>query len=125
MAKPIIKYVIADVNMGLGHAGLDLLIDAHAQDNKLFAKTMEDGGLILFINTTRTKAKLYEPGGNVIGYINMRGRKLTLRTVNEIPETFGGSVEYSQAAKGAFEKFFKHEHERSREMIAKTQVVNG
>jgi hypothetical protein len=121
--KPTVKYVIADVNMGLGHSGLDLLIDAHAMENKLFARTMEDGGLILFINTARDRAKLYEPGGDVIGYINTRGRKLTYRSLDLIPQTFGGSVEYSQAAKGAFEKFFKFEFERMKAATAKTQVV--
>lgn len=125
MKKVICKYVIAETNMGLGHAGLDLVIEAHAQDNKLFAKSMEEGGLILFLNSARTAAKLYEPGGDVIGYLNLRGRKITRRTIDLIPESFGGSMDYSNAAKAALDKFLKHEHEMMKEFASKTVLTTA
>lgn len=104
-----VKFVIADVNMGAGHNGLNLIIEAHKKKNKLFAQSIKDGGLILFINSKRNRAKLYEKGGAVLGYLKLHGRRLTEKSIDSIPQTFGGSVSYSTAVKSAFKKFLEEE----------------
>lgn len=110
MSRPVVKYVIPDVHMGSQHDGLDEIIRTHAKKNALFKKAVASGGLILFLNTQRTRAKLYRGGGEVIGYLRTRdNRKLTQETIDLIPQEFGGSVEYANAAKSAFVKFLEIE----------------
>lgn len=97
--------------MGLGHAGLNDIIREQKKKNPLFAKVIkDDGGLVLFINTRRTAAKLYQENGEVIGYLRMPdGSRITERSIDFIPKTFGGSVEYASAVKAAFKKFLEVE----------------
>lgn len=111
MIRPVIRYVITDVHMGLGHAGLNEIIRAQAKKNELFAKAMRvEGGMVLFLNASRTAAKMYRENGEVIGYLRMpSGARLTEANLDLIPRTFGGSVEYASAAKNAFKKFFEVE----------------
>lgn len=105
-----IGFVISDVHMGLSHDGLNEVIKAHKKKNPLFARAVKQGSLILFVNKSRTKAKLFEQDGSVIGYVRAPGgRKLKASTIDFIPETFGGSVEYSRAVKVAFSKLFEVE----------------
>lgn len=105
--KPLVKFVITDVNMGMEHSGLTEVIAIHKRKNKLFADSIRvNGGLILFINKPRNAAKLYSDSGHVLGYLRMPG-KLTEKNIDTIPATFGGSVEYSNAVKSAFKKFLE------------------
>jgi hypothetical protein len=110
MSKVVVRFVITDVHMGSQHDGLDEVIRIQKRKNPLFAKVLKEDGLVLFLNTSRTRAKLYREGGEVIGYLRTRdGRKLTESTIDLIPQTFGGSVEYAQATKSAFKKFLEIE----------------
>ena len=107
---PVVRFVVSDVHMGSQHDGLDEVIRTEKRKNPLFAKIIKQGGLILFLNTPRTRAKLYAEGGAVLGYLRTRdGRKLTAETIDEIPATFGGSVQYAEATKRAFKKFLEIE----------------
>lgn len=93
--KPVVRYVITDIFMGMSHNGLQAVIDAHKKQNALFARVIKSpGSLVLFLNVSRTAAKLFAPNGDVVGYLRMRS-KLTARMIDRIPEAFGGSVEYS------------------------------
>lgn len=104
--RPTVRFVIPDIHMGSQHDALDEIIRVQKKKNPLFAKVMRDGGLILFLNTQRTRAKLYRDGGEVIGYLRTRdNRKLTAQSIDQIPQEFGGSVEYASAVKSAFKKF--------------------
>ena len=107
--KPVVRFVISDVNMGLGHDGLNEVIATHKKKNPLFAKVMRNPGeLVLFVNVARTKAKLYAEGGEVLGYLRMPVRRtINAETIDRIPNMFGGSVEYSRAVKSAFQKFIE------------------
>lgn len=102
--KPVVRFVITGVHMGLGHDGLAEVIRAHKKKNPLFAKVMNlNGGLVMFVNKNRTKLKLYSEATSVIAYLRLRGRGVTEDAVNLIPRTFGGSVQYANAVKHAFE----------------------
>lgn len=118
--KPIVRYVIDDVDLRNGHDGLDLILKKEKKGNDLMTKTLRDkGGLVLFLNTKRTKAKLYSEGGHVLGYFSTRsGRKLTPSCLDEIPATFGGSVEYAAAVKTALKQLFRMEEKVRQEMRA-------
>lgn len=99
--KPVVRFVITDVHMGLSHDGLNEVIRQYKKKNQLFAKTLQkEPGLILFVNKQRTKAKLYAEKGEVLGYLKMPGdRVIDADSIDLIPTTFGGSVAYSEAAK--------------------------
>jgi hypothetical protein len=88
--------------MGLGHDGLSEIITKTKKKNTLFAKAMEQGGLVLFVNKSKTKLKLYSEDASVIGYLRIRGRGITEDAVSLIPRAFGGSVQYANAVKHAF-----------------------
>lgn len=104
--KPTVRYVVPDVHMGSQHDGLTEIIKTHKRKNALFAKAINSGGLILFLNTPRTRAKLFRDGGEVIGYLRTKdNRPLTAETIDLIPKEFGGSLEYATAVKSAFKKF--------------------
>lgn len=108
--KPQVKFVITDVPMWLSHAGLNEVIRVHKKKNDIFKAGIKDGGLILFLNAPRTAAKLFSENGEVIGYLRLpNGGKLTERSIDFIPKTFGGSVEYSSAVKRDFKKFLEEE----------------
>lgn len=103
-----VSFVISDVHMGLSHDGLTEVIKAHKKKNPLFSRAIKTGTLVLFVNKSRTKAKLYEQDGQVIGYVRAAGgRKLKPSAIDAIPETFGGSVEYSRAVKVALSKLLE------------------
>lgn len=112
--KPVVRFVITDTHMGLGHSGLNEVIRAHKRKNSLFSKVMNtDGGMVLFLNTSRTAAKLFRENGEVIGYLRLpSGSRLTERNIDFIPETFGGSVQYASAVKNAFKKFLEIDGDR-------------
>lgn len=105
-----VSFVISDVHMGLSHDGLTEVIRAHKKKNPLFSRAIKAGTLVLFVNKGRTKAKLYEQDGAVIGYVRAPGgRKLTPATIDLIPATFGGSLEYARAVKTALGKLLELE----------------
>lgn len=117
-----IHYVITDVHMGLGHDGLSEVIKQHKKKNPLFAKSIQsESGLILFLNRSRTRAKLFHEHGNVIGYLKLTGeRKLTQNSIDLIPLAFGGSAEYSKSARTALKSLLAAESARG--PIAKTAL---
>lgn len=117
--RPIIKFVISDIHMGSQHDGLNEIIRTYKKKNSLFAKSLKAGGLVMFLNTQRTRAKVFSENGEVLAYLRTRdNRKLTKKTLDLIPAEFGGSFEYASAAKSALEKFLEIERE---ERIAANQ----
>lgn len=116
--KPVVKYVITDVHMGLEHVGLTEVIRAHKKKNPLFAKAISTGGgLILFTNKSRTAAKLFSDGGEVLGYLRLHNSTLNERSIDLIPKTFSGSVEYASAVQSAFKKLFTIDKAKKRVSI--------
>ena len=115
--RPVVKFVITNTHMGLGHEGLSDIIREHKKKNHLFAKVMkQEGGLILFLNNSMTAAKLYSEDGAVLGYLRMPGgRRLTAEAIDQIPRTFGGSVGYSSAVVSALKQFLVVESKRTSE----------
>lgn len=123
MSKPIVRFIVTDVHVGLGHAGLNEVIRAHKKKNKLFAQVMkEDGGLVLFLNGPKNACKLFAENGSVIGYLRLPGQ-ITERSIDFIPATFGGSLEYSSAVRSAFKKFLAVE--KTRTNVDKSQLQTG
>lgn len=105
--KKEIRYVIQDVNMSLSFDGLKEIISHHKKKHTLFKKHMEAGGLILFVNNDRSRCKLFEENGNVIGYYKSPSGMLTEAAIDEIPEAFGGSLTKSEAVKRALKTLLK------------------
>lgn len=104
------SYILTDVFMGCQHQGLDELIEKNARKNAAFARAMQNGDLVLFLNKARNKIKLYGYGGATLGYLKVpHGRTLSLETVNLIPATFGGSLTYGTMVKRAFAGFLTEE----------------
>lgn len=117
--KPVVKFVITDVHMGLQHNGLSQLIKSFKKKNPILSRAIDvDNCLVLFLNKKRTKAKLFQDNGRVLGYLSLPpGQALNQKTLNLIPEAFGGSIEYSKTVKNALSKFMDIE---SRVLKAKT-----
>jgi hypothetical protein len=89
MSRPCIRRLVEGVHMGLGHDGLALLLKKLA---KIDASKMEDGDLVMFINTAGDKMKIIGGQGRVIGYLKMPGgRKIMKEALQFIPQTFGAS----------------------------------
>lgn len=107
--KPVVRFVITDTHMGLSHDGLTEVIRQHKKKNPLFARVLEtEGGMVLFVNGAMTKLKLYSPNSEVIGYLKLTGgRRVSAGSIDQIPATFGGSVEYSRAVKSALSNLVK------------------
>lgn len=125
--KPTIKFVISECHMGLGHLGLNMVIREHKKKNPLFARSLADGGLILFINKNKTACKLFSEGGSVIGYFrDPDGRQLSAQSVDAIPLTFGGSTTHAKAVTSALTRLFQAEVLRSKNSpITRTAVFAG
>lgn len=122
MSKPLVRFIILDTHMGLGHDGLREVIAMHKKKNPLFARALKtESDLILFINRPLNAAKLFAASGNVIGYLRLPyGRVIDERAVGEIPATFGGSVEYSKAVKAALQSFVGAQSERASSFAERT-----
>lgn len=105
-----VNYILTEVFMGLGHAGLNELIEKHARKNIGFRRAMESGELVLFLNKKRDKLKLFGYNREVLGYLKIpAGKKLSLETVNLVPTAFGGSLSYGKAVRAALSAFTIHE----------------
>lgn len=124
--KPQVRFVITDTYMGLSHDGLCEVIRLMKKKNPLFAKTMQiEGGLILFVNKARTKAKLLSESGNVFAYLRIPGdRRLTEESLDELPASFGGSVEYAKAAKTALKNLLQIEKSNRVSPISKALLAS-
>lgn len=121
--SPRVGYVITDISMSLSFDGLNNVIREFKKKNQLFRQMLEkDPALILFVNSARTKAKLFSEEGTVIGYLSLGGRKLSAKSIDQIPETFGGSLEYSKATKRALTELFKEEEKAKEKLFEKTKL---
>lgn len=125
--KRIVRFVITDVHMGLGHDGLNEVIRQHKKKNPLFAKVMTtEGGLVLFVNTAKNKIKLYGPEVEVLGYMRLpTGRSINRETVDLIPATFGGSIEYATSVKKALLTFTEKAGNSKRVSYADKSVLRS
>lgn len=123
--KQSVRFVITKTHMGLGHTGLNGVIRDYKRKNPLFASIMKEGGLVLFLNNSYTAAKLYAENGEVIGYLRLPGgEKLTVRSIDFIPKTFGGSLEYSSATKSALKKFLEMDGGDKKKSFADKAVLH-
>jgi hypothetical protein len=90
-----------NVDLRNGHDGLAEI----AKQNDIKATEIESGSYIVFINTQRTKLKMFA-AGNVIAYLKMpQGDKINMNVIRELPTVFNGkSINYDKALKSAVEK---------------------
>jgi len=98
--KTKIRFVIADVHMGLGRNGLNEIIRLQKKRSHLFAQALKTSNeLILFVNKARDKAKLFSQNGSVLAYLFLeRGQVISTKSVDMVFHRFGGSApEYSEA----------------------------
>lgn len=123
--KPVVRFVILDVHIGLGHDGLNDVIRYQKKKNPLFARALKTSDeLILFLNKSRSKAKLYSEGGNVIGYLALpRGQVITAKKLDEVPRAFGGSLEYGKAVKSALDALEKTEGAKTVRFAEKSNLA--
>lgn len=83
--RPRIVAAFDGVNMGKSHQGLAELAKLwHVKVDEL-----NDGELILFLNTRRDKLKVLGSQGQVLAYVKLQdGRRLPLEAIQYIPKTF-------------------------------------
>lgn len=94
--------VFPEVYMYYGHDGLVAI----AKEAGIDLQQLKPGELVVFINTTRDKIKLYG-ANNVIGYYrNKPGHPIDLRTIPLICKSFGssGRIDYEANLKEAIIK---------------------
>ena len=109
-----IKYVIPDVHMSSSHKTLNSIIENHMRANPLIKRSLDDGGLVLFLNSRADACKIYEKDGEVLAYLRSRYGSLTIQKIESIGKIFGGSTQYSQAARSALRTYFEQVLERKR-----------
>jgi hypothetical protein len=97
-----IGYCFLNVHMGLSHEGLSKL----ARQKGLNPATLPAETVLVFINRSRDKLKILTPGGQVLGYLNQRGRRIELAALQYIPQAFGNKTgfDYDKALKLHLEK---------------------
>ena len=94
--------LICDVNMGLGHPGLTLMMQKRF---KIDLAKLSDDKLVMFLNGKKDKLKVIGKQGMVLGYLRMpHSRKIMLEAIQYLPQTFGGAgFNYDAALKKALE----------------------
>lgn len=94
--------VFLDVDMRCSHDGLTALAIKH----KVLPESLEAGEYLLFINSDRTRIKLY--GANdVVAYLRVKTGRIDMRTVALIPQAFAskGKIDYDAALRKVLEKY--------------------
>ena len=87
MAQGNILQCFVDADLRCGHLGLTAL----AKKNGVKVGDLAPGEYVVFINTRRTRVKIYA-ASNVIAYLNApRGVSIDLRVIQQIPRAFTGS----------------------------------
>lgn len=106
MSQSKIKLVVQPVHMGLGHDGLAKFLKSHA---KIDVKGLQDGDLIMCINSRANRLKVIGGKGLVVGYLKMPNEERIMQeALQYIPRTFGaGGFDYDAACKKALEERFK------------------
>lgn len=92
--------VFLNVDMRNGHDGLSLI----AKDNAIKTSEIESGSYVVFINSQRTKLKMFA-AGQVVAYLRMsQGRTINMNVIKELPSVFNGKqINYDVALKTAVE----------------------
>jgi hypothetical protein len=87
--RPRIRKLIQGVHMGLGHDGLKVFLQEHAD---IDISAMHGNDLVMCLNGKGDKLKVIGCKGMVFGYLKMpRGQKIMGEALRYIPETFGHS----------------------------------
>lgn len=101
MSRPRIFKLFLDVNMNLSHRGLaEMAVKARCNP-----ETLSEEDLLMFINKAGDKLKILGGGSKVIGYLNLKGRRIMMDAIQYIPQTFGSTgFDYDQAVRTALTK---------------------
>lgn len=91
--RPRIAGVVANVHMGLAHEGL------MRTAVKCGIKIVELDGLVVFINRARTKIKVLDSSGTVMGYVKAKSGRLPMGAIQYLPQVFSehGKIEFDVA----------------------------
>lgn len=100
MRKTGILQCFLNVDMRNAHDGLSVI----AKKNGIDPEKIEPGSFIVFINSARTKLKVYA-SDQVVAYLRLEsGRKLNMNVIRELPRVFNGrSIKYDEALKSVVE----------------------
>lgn len=80
-----IKRVIGNVHMGQNHVGLKTQALEVGED----PATLSQGEMLVFLNGKRTKMKILDSSGNVLGYYSHPTGRIPLEAIHFIPKAFG------------------------------------
>lgn len=96
--KIVIKGLVDNCHMGLGHEGLQALC---LSNFGMDLTKLKPGEVVVFLNRDKTKLKLMGAENKCLGYLRMhRGEKIDLHAVQYLPQAFGGhGFDYSEALK--------------------------
>lgn len=79
--------VLDQVNMGLGHDGLALLLKRRFSYD---VAEMKPDSLVVCINRAKDRVKILGSKGLVVGYLKLpRGQRLMMEAIQYIPQAFG------------------------------------
>lgn len=103
--RPRIRKLVQGVHMGLGHDGLKVFLEQHAD---IDITTMSGNDLVMCMNSKGDKLKVIGCKGRVFGYLKMpKGQRIMAEAMRYIPETFGASgFDYDQACRRALAERF-------------------
>lgn len=112
MSASRIRRLVSGVHMGLGHDGLRLLLAKAVSKGgaNTDVTSLQDGDLIMVLNTKGDKLKVIGCKGLVIGYLKMRkGERIMKDALQYLPATFGGNTfDYDAACKLVLEERLGH-----------------
>lgn len=98
--------VVDNVHMGLSHDGLTEV----AKRFKIDPRKLQPGELLLFLNRSKDKIKVFGPNNVLAYYKTPKGSRLDLNAIQYIPKAFAasGKIDYDTALKKVLEEKLNH-----------------
>jgi hypothetical protein len=90
--RPNLLFFVENCHMGLGHDGLMNLLEQFGRSNKSVRAMLRSGsGWILCVNRAKTKVKVINASGFLMGYLKIPKGNVTPESIEAISTAFGGS----------------------------------
>lgn len=84
----VIKGMIDNTHMGMGHVGLHAFC---LKNFEMDLTKLKPGEVVVFLNRTKDKMKLIGASGKCLAYLRQpRGERIDLDAIQYLPQAFGG-----------------------------------
>jgi hypothetical protein len=103
--------VFLNISMQNQHDGLAEI----AMENDVDVKKLKPGQLVVFINSEKTKLKVFGANG-VLAYFRSPHGRIEMQMIQHIPEAFsGGGIDFKAALKVTLEQIFEKKRKQKEE----------